>query len=76
MLSRPTESCTHFIYKGGRPNTAAFWRRLDPEQRPHVVGLRWVVNSLKAGRRENEGEHRVDFADEVVFQKASRGEMS
>ncbi|BEI99721.1 hypothetical protein CcaverHIS631_0407640 [Cutaneotrichosporon cavernicola] len=72
VLSRPTENCTHFIYKSGRPNTAAFWRRLDSERRPHVVGLRWVVNSLKAGRRESEAEHCVDFADEVVFQKRTK----
>ncbi|GMK59429.1 hypothetical protein CspeluHIS016_0800350 [Cutaneotrichosporon spelunceum] len=72
VLTRPTENCTHFIYKGGRPNTAAFWRRLDAERRPHVVGLRWVVNSLKAGRLESEAEHGVDFAGEVVFQKRTK----
>ncbi|KLT44277.1 hypothetical protein CC85DRAFT_326690 [Cutaneotrichosporon oleaginosum] len=72
VVSRPTESCTHFIYKGGRPNTAAFWRRMDAARRPHVVGLRWLVNSLKAGRREDEVEHTVDFAHEVVFQKRTK----
>jgi hypothetical protein len=30
------------------------------------------VNSLKAGQRENEGECKVDFANEVVFQKRTK----
>lgn len=38
--------------------------------RPHVVGVGWVVNSVKASNRESEEKHRAEFAD-VLFTKVS-----
>lgn len=71
-MTRPTESCTHFIYKSGKPATSAFWRKMPSDRRPHVVGLRWVTRTLEAGQRAPEEEHRVDFGDDELFQKVSR----
>ncbi|WOO80186.1 uncharacterized protein LOC62_03G003697 [Vanrija pseudolonga] len=68
VLTRPTESCTHIIYKGGKQSTAVFYRRLPEDKRPFVVGIRWVVRSKETGRRAPEDEHVVNLDEEDIFQ--------
>lgn len=71
VLTRPTESCTHIIYKGGKQSTAVFYRRLPEDKRPFVVGIRWVVRSKETGRRAPEDEHVVNLDEEDIFQIVS-----
>lgn len=67
VLGRPTESCTHIIYKAGKPTTLTWWRKQEP--RPHIVGISWVTKSKEKGERLSEDRFLVDVADEDVFQK-------
>lgn len=71
MLSRPTENCTHIVYKSGRPNTLSWWRK--QEDPPHIVGISWVTKSKEAGKRLEEGPYRVEVAEEDIFQKVRPG---
>ncbi|KAI9635959.1 uncharacterized protein MKK02DRAFT_44658 [Dioszegia hungarica] len=76
VLSRPSDSCTHIIYKSGRPATLNWYRKQkqleeeDPEcRRPHIVGLSWVTRSKEAGKRLDEGKYAVEVGEEDVFAK-------
>jgi hypothetical protein len=78
VLSRPSDSCTHVIYKSGRPATLNWYRKQkqleeeDPEcRRPHIVGLSWVTRSKEAGKRLDEGKYAVEVGEEDVFAKVS-----
>ncbi|RSH90643.1 hypothetical protein EHS25_001248 [Saitozyma podzolica] len=68
VLSRPTDSVTHIIFKSGRPNTLAWYRKQsDP---PHMVGISWVTKSKEAGKRVEEDKYKVDIGEvEEVFAK-------
>lgn len=68
LVKRPTEQCTHIIYKTGRPSTANFVRRLQPEQRPAVVGIKWVTRCAELREWVSEDEHLVNLDTEDVFQ--------
>lgn len=67
MLGRPTESCTHIVYKSGRPSTLSWWRK--QETPPHIVGISWVTKSKEAGKRLDEEPYRVEVEEEDIFQK-------
>ncbi|KAL7418928.1 hypothetical protein Q5752_006612 [Cryptotrichosporon argae] len=68
VLTRPTESCTHIIYRAGKSSTLAWFRR-QAEPRPHLVGITWVTRSKEAGRRLAENSFAVEVEDEDVFAK-------
>ena len=67
VLGRPTESCTHIVYKSGRPATLTWHRK--QEDPPHIVGISWVTKSKEAGKRLLEDPYVVDVGKEDVFQK-------
>lgn len=71
VLKRVSESCTHIVYKDGRPSTAAFWRRLPEPKRPEVVGIRWVTMCRERGRWVDEAPYRVDLNAQDIFQVVS-----
>lgn len=71
VLKRPSESCTHIIYKDGRAGTAAFWRRLPEDKRPQVVGIRWVTLCRERGQWVPEAPFRVDLNEQDIFQAVS-----
>ncbi|WWD22340.1 hypothetical protein CI109_106831 [Kwoniella shandongensis] len=68
VLTRPTESCTHIVYKSGKQATLNWFRRQD-DPKPFIVGIKWVMESKKAGKRMEEGRFAVDVGEEDVFQK-------
>lgn len=68
LVKRPTEMCTHIIYKGGRSATASFVRKLPAEKRPHVVGIKWVTRCAATRSRLPETEFLVNLDTEDVFQ--------
>lgn len=72
VLKRPSESCTHIIYKDGKPSTAAFWRRLPESKRPEVVGIRWVTMCRERGKWVEEAGFRVDLNEQDIFQVVRR----
>lgn len=71
VLKRASESCTHIIYKDGKPSTAAFWRRLPESKRPEVVGIRWVTICRERGKWVDEAAFRVDLNEQDIFQVVS-----
>jgi hypothetical protein len=68
VLGRPTESCTHIIYKAGKPSTLA-WYRKQEDPKPFIVGISWVTKSKDAGKRLAEDPFVVPVGEEDVFQK-------
>ncbi|TYJ54247.1 hypothetical protein B9479_005092 [Cryptococcus floricola] len=69
VLTRPGSTCTHIIYRSGREATLNWYRRQDEEDRPKLVGIKWVMDSKKAGKRVEEDKYLVDLSDETVFDK-------
>jgi hypothetical protein len=67
LVKKPTEACTHIIYKTGRPATANFVRRLDADKRPKVVGIKWVKMCAELGTWVPEDEHLVNLDAEDIF---------
>ncbi|CAD6571431.1 MAG: hypothetical protein TREMPRED_000284 [Tremellales sp. Tagirdzhanova-0007] len=62
VLGRPTESCTHIIYKSGKPTTLSWWRRRQPK--PYIVGISWLMKSKEKGVRLREEPFVVDVTEE------------
>ncbi|WVR03343.1 hypothetical protein IAU60_000334 [Kwoniella sp. DSM 27419] len=69
VFTRPTERCTHIVYKSGRQATLDWWRRQEKEQQPLVVGVKWVMDCKKNGKKVEEAKYVVDVSAEEVFQK-------
>jgi len=67
LVKKPTEACTHIIYKSGRPSTANFVRRLDPDKRPRVVGIKWVTRCAELRTWVKEDDYAVNLDKEDVF---------
>ncbi|OCF36066.1 hypothetical protein I316_01938 [Kwoniella heveanensis BCC8398] len=68
VQSRPSERCTHVIYKSGKTSTLAWWRKQE-DPKPLIVGIKWVTECKKAGKRVEENDFVVDVSKEDVFQK-------
>ncbi|WVF66421.1 hypothetical protein IAT40_001161 [Kwoniella sp. CBS 6097] len=68
VQSRPTERCTHVIYKSGKSSTLAWWRKQE-DPKPLIVGIKWVTECKKAGKKVEEDQFVVDVSKEDVFQK-------
>jgi len=68
---RLTSAVTHIIFKSGLPNTLAWYRRQDQEEKPYIVGVGWLLKSKKAGEKLDEAEFTVDIGVEDIFQKVS-----
>ena len=71
MLSRLTENITHIVYKSGKPQTLAWYRKQEEEERPHIVGIGWVTRSKEKGEKLEEAEFKVKVEEEDIFQKVS-----
>lgn len=67
---RPSESCTHIIYKSGKPATLSWYRR-QKDPKPYIVGAGWVTKCKEEGRKVAEDLYAVQVEDECMFQKAS-----
>jgi hypothetical protein len=67
LVKKPTEACTHIIYKTGRPATANFVRRLDAANRPKVVGIKWVTRCAELRTWVSEEDFAVNLDSEDVF---------
>lgn len=70
VLTKPTESCTHIIFKSGKISTLIWWRK-QPEPKPHMVGIGWVTKCRDTGALVEETGFEVDVAAQAVFQKVS-----
>ncbi|KAI5450559.1 hypothetical protein NCC49_003014 [Naganishia albida] len=68
VLSKPSESCTHIIFKSGKVSTLVWWRK-QSAPKPHIVGIGWLTRSRDSGQRQPEAEYAVDVAAQAVFQK-------
>nr|XP_018266578.1 uncharacterized protein I303_00553 [Kwoniella dejecticola CBS 10117]OBR88736.1 hypothetical protein I303_00553 [Kwoniella dejecticola CBS 10117] len=108
VFVKPSERCTHIIYKSGKPSTLAWYRKFldehDYHQEQHlsnpqtgmdtnsnadvdevtkeqearkkkvpcvIVGIKWVMECKKSGKRLQEDKYLVDISQEDVFQKVS-----
>ncbi|WWC85714.1 uncharacterized protein L201_000580 [Kwoniella dendrophila CBS 6074] len=82
VFAKPTESCTHIIYKSGKPSTLAWYRKHIQElefnaeeeekekmKKPFIVGIKWVTECKKSGKRLDELPFLVDISEEDIFQK-------
>lgn len=67
VLTRPTLSCTHVVYKSGRPATLNWYRRQDKP--PRLVSIKWVTDSKKANKKMEEDKYLVDPNEEPIFEK-------
>lgn len=70
VFSRPTETCTHIIYKSGKGSTLTWYRK--QEEKPHIVSVRWVMKCKEAGMRLEEVPYAVRVEEEDVFAKARK----
>lgn len=71
VLSKPTDNCTHVVFKSGKASTLIWWRK-QPLPKPHIVGIGWVTRSKELGQRAGEETFQVDVTAQAVFQKVSR----
>lgn len=68
VLSRPTDSVTHIIYKGGKPATLHRYRAYrDPK--PFLLGVGWIVKCREMNERVEEKPFTLnpDNFDAVLF---------
>ncbi|KAJ9101068.1 hypothetical protein QFC21_003286 [Naganishia friedmannii] len=68
VLSKPTDNCTHVVFKSGKVSTLIWWRK-QPLPKPHIVGIGWVTRSTELGHRAVEETFQVDVTAQAVFQK-------
>ncbi|WVQ64708.1 uncharacterized protein L199_002875 [Kwoniella botswanensis] len=83
VFARPSETCTHIIYKSGKPSTLSWYRKQKQEQedryqdedrdqdtpKTFIVGIKWVMRCKKFGKKLDEKDYEVDISEEDVFQK-------
>ncbi len=69
VLQRPSESCTHIVYKSGKPSTLQWLHKQDAEDRPFVVGVKWVAKCKEVGFKVDEKPYEVAIQDEAVFHR-------
>ncbi|WWD05937.1 hypothetical protein V865_004022 [Kwoniella europaea PYCC6329] len=83
VFARPSETCTHIIFKSGKPSTLSWYRKQKQEQedryqdedrdqdtpKTFIVGIKWVMRCKKFGRKLDEKDYEVDISEEDVFQK-------
>ncbi|KAJ1306126.1 hypothetical protein OPQ81_010837 [Rhizoctonia solani] len=63
IVSRPTPSTTHIVFKSGHQSTLTKYKLYD-EPRPFLVGIAWVVQCVEKRERVDEEGFRVK-TDEV-----------
>ncbi|OCF71281.1 hypothetical protein I204_07908 [Kwoniella mangroviensis CBS 8886] len=83
VFARPSETCTHIIYKSGKPSTISWYRKQKQEQedryqdedqdqdnpKTFIVGIKWVMRCKKLSKKLDEKDYEVDISEEDVFQK-------
>lgn len=74
--TRLISAVTHVIFKSGLKSTMDWYRRQEPDEKPFIVGVGWLLKSKKGGERLDETEFTVDFAVEDVFQKVRHNSHS
>lgn len=60
------------MYKSGKPQTLAWYRKQEEDERPHVVGISWVTRSKEKGEKLDEAAFAVKVEEEDIFQKVCR----
>ncbi|WWC66931.1 uncharacterized protein I206_100838 [Kwoniella pini CBS 10737] len=83
VFVKPSEKLTHIIFKSGKPSTLTWYRKLlenrknDNEVNEEdknlnkclIVGIKWVMECKKSGKRLDEIPYLIDISQEDVFQK-------
>lgn len=69
--SKNFNKLTHIVYKAGKNITRTFYRELDQEFKPLVVGIGWVSKSMELGRKVDEKEYIVELGKEAIFSQVS-----
>lgn len=69
VLASQTSSCTHIIFKSGKPSTIAWWNR--QESKPFLVGSSWVTKCKETGVRVDEKPYAVNVAELEIFKAVS-----
>ncbi|KAF7428159.1 hypothetical protein PC9H_007380 [Pleurotus ostreatus] len=59
ILSSVGSTCTHVVYKNGLTSTVNKWRKL--KNKPHVVGIAWVVECAERKEKADETPHLIDL---------------
>jgi hypothetical protein len=75
VLAKPTESCTHIVYKSGKTSTVAWYRRQE-DPKPYLVGISWVTRSKEAGKRIDEEAYEINLEEIETFKKVRRWRVS
>ncbi len=76
MLRFGERKLTHIVYKSGRPSTLHSYRALDDHNKPHVVGISWVVACMEQSKKADEKPYLVEVAKQAIFQTVSRSHAS
>ncbi|KDN45091.1 hypothetical protein K437DRAFT_216178, partial [Tilletiaria anomala UBC 951] len=50
---------THIVYKSGKPSTLHAFRA-QPEPKPFVVGVQWVVKCIEEGKKVDEEPYLIE----------------
>ena len=73
ILTRPTASVTHIIFKGGKPATLHRYRAYEQSSRPFLVGVGWIVSCREKNERVSEEPFLInpDTVDGVLLGSAN-----
>jgi hypothetical protein len=62
ILTRPTPSLTHIVYKSGSPTTLTK-HKVFSEPKPFLVGIGWVVECVERRERVDEQRYLIKGED-------------
>lgn len=74
--SKNVNKLTHIVYKAGKNITRTFYRGLNGDCKPLVVGVGWVLKSMESGTRVDEKEYIVELGKEAIFSQVSSLQIS
>jgi len=69
--SKNNGKLTHIVYKAGKNSTRTYYRDLDKDVKPLVVGVGWIAKCMEMGRKVDEKEYIVELGKEAIFSKVS-----
>ncbi|TKA52106.1 hypothetical protein B0A53_04766 [Rhodotorula sp. CCFEE 5036] len=62
VTSRPSSLTTHIVFKSGKPTTLDCYRQTSLANRPHLVGIAWVVRCSELHTRVDESLFKIEEA--------------
>ncbi|PWN93045.1 hypothetical protein FA10DRAFT_257422 [Acaromyces ingoldii] len=71
MVRASERRLSHIVFKSGKPATLHHFRA-QPDPKPLVVGVNWVLRCAEEGRKVNEEDYLVEVGKQAVFLKTRR----